>query len=247
MKIILLFILVLFTNENLSALPTQIISNSIYECGGGWNANYLFYRDKTGNQILTNFNTELAQLNKYIKNQKLLIKKTQAQLKKAKKSQKLKFTKLIKKYTADLNFVIKVQSGIISCSTGQIVSSRVSGGVQLVSTFGFLTSVGNGQVFASDGKYLGNFSTISTDINSIANMFGSYGNKFSQNSIFNSFAQYGGTFSFKSPFNKFSQNPPIIYVGFSPVAYLSANEFILGYRVDPYEYANYIGRLADTP
>lgn len=57
------------------------------------------------------------------------------------------------------------------------------------------------QLYARDGKYLGNVTSNRYDPNSINNPYGQYGSKYSPDSINNPYGEYGSAYSSKSPDN----------------------------------------------
>lgn len=98
-------------------------------------------------------------------------------------------------------------------------------------------------LLAADNTYLGSLNPNRFDPNSIFNKFGPYGSKFSPTSIYNSYGPYGGKFSNLSPFNSFSNTPPTAYLNGKPAAYVTANKFLTGYKVDPNELEEWARRV----
>lgn len=60
-------------------------------------------------------------------------------------------------------------------------------------------------IYANDGKYLGNTSSNRYDANSINNPYGQYGSKYSADSMRNSYGSYGSRYSTTSPNNRYAQ------------------------------------------
>lgn len=85
---------------------------------------------------------------------------------------------------------------------------------------------------AADGEFLGKITRDIYDVDSMANQYGSYGNKYSQTSIFNQYGSYGSTYSQLSPFNEYSRTPPSIVKNQQIISHLTCNKFISP-RVDP--------------
>lgn len=94
---------------------------------------------------------------------------------------------------------------------------------------------------AADGTFLGIINNDPFDPDSLANPFGTYGNRFASESIWNQFGTYGSDFGTYSPWNDFAFNPPEIYLGNTFVSYLTTNEFKLP-AVHPNDLAIAIGR-----
>jgi hypothetical protein len=67
-------------------------------------------------------------------------------------------------------------------------------------------------LFAADNDltYLGKLTTDATDPDSVFNIYGPYGNKYSATCIFNEYGRYGGAYSSYSPFNEYTSSPPYI-------------------------------------
>lgn len=96
-------------------------------------------------------------------------------------------------------------------------------------------------LWAQDGTFLGNVNSNAFDSNSLANSFGTYGNRFNPLSIWNSFGLYGSTFGLYSPWNTMTTTPPIIYQDGVAIMYVTANSFITP-RIHPNELALLMGR-----
>lgn len=89
-----------------------------------------------------------------------------------------------------------------------------------------------GVILAEDGTYLGIVDGNTFNSDSICNPYGTHGSKFSFDSIFNRFGSYGSEFGSMSAFNKFAIDPPIIFVGSTPIAFLTLNQYIGNTWVD---------------
>ncbi|HKE24953.1 MAG TPA: hypothetical protein VKB88_21475 [Bryobacteraceae bacterium] len=68
-----------------------------------------------------------------------------------------------------------------------------------------------GNIYGSDGRYLGQYNLNQFDPNSIFNQFGRYGSQFSPDSINNQFGRYGSEFMPNSARNPFTMTPPTLY------------------------------------
>jgi hypothetical protein len=103
------------------------------------------------------------------------------------------------------------------------------------------------QLYAPNNIYLGlvNFDIQNPAMDSIDNVNGLHGSTSGSASIFNSNTSFGSPTGSNSPWNPNLQNPPRIRAGFD-CAYLTTNKN-LAPRVDPYEFAEAIGRLQDAP
>jgi len=64
------------------------------------------------------------------------------------------------------------------------------------------------QIYASDGKYLGNLSDNAYDPNSVSNPYGRYGSPYSPDSINNPYGRYGSPYSPESPNNPYAIGRP---------------------------------------
>lgn len=84
----------------------------------------------------------------------------------------------------------------------------------------------NSQLFASDGKYLGNINLNKYDSNSLANKYGNYGSLYSADSIFNKYGNYGSQYSNLSPFNRYSNKPLIIKINNKQIGKISDNKYL---------------------
>jgi len=87
-------------------------------------------------------------------------------------------------------------------------------------------------LIAGDGTYLGMIA-YQTNIDSIFNQFGTYGNRYSSLSIWNQFGNYGNRYSQYSPFNPLATSPPEIYWNGVFVGYLTVNPLFIN-RINPY-------------
>ena len=94
---------------------------------------------------------------------------------------------------------------------------------------------------AQDGQFLGVVSTNPFDFDSLANSFGTFGNRFSSLSIWNEFGTYGSPFSSLSPWNAFTSTPPILIENGMAIGYLTVNAF-LAPRLHPNDLAILLGR-----
>lgn len=94
---------------------------------------------------------------------------------------------------------------------------------------------------AQDGQFLGVVSTNPFDSDSLANSFGTFGNRFSSYSIWNEFGTYGSPFSMLSPWNAYTSTPPILIENGTAVGYLTVNAF-LAPRLHPNDLAIVLGR-----
>ena len=84
-------------------------------------------------------------------------------------------------------------------------------------------------LFANDGTgtFLGNLNTNEYDADSISNVYGNYGSKYSQTSIFNTYGTYGSKYSQYSAFNQYATNPPKIVDGNGKfIGYLTTNKYL---------------------
>jgi hypothetical protein len=96
-------------------------------------------------------------------------------------------------------------------------------------------------IVAQDGKFLGVISNNSFDMDSLANLYGNYGSKYSIVSIWNQFSNYGSQFAQYSAYNPYSAYPPIIFQGDQQIGYLTKNTFKFP-AYDPDVVAAAIGR-----
>ena len=82
-------------------------------------------------------------------------------------------------------------------------------------------------IFAQDGQFLGLVNDNSFDLDSICNPYGNYGSEYSATSIWNRYGSYGGEVGILSAFNNISANPPILFEGENPIAYVTTNTLLL--------------------
>jgi hypothetical protein len=228
--------------------PSVPLNGSPVECAGGWNSNFLLFRNSNGTQ--SNLSTASAallvtNLNKITKTK---IKKIKQSLKEANSKTKKKLKKELSKQNGILQWNKSVFDAMKSCYAGDIVAPTPAyiTGTGLIPSSSY-SSFGGGEIYAYDGQFLGILSSNSFNSFSINNSFGSYGSKFSSTSMFNQFGQYGGLFATMSPFNKFTQYPPTVYIAGQPVAYITVNQFVFGARIDPKELFTFLGRSSDIP
>ena len=83
------------------------------------------------------------------------------------------------------------------------------------------------KIYGGEGQkvFLGELNTSQSNVNSIWNEFGTYGNSLSLVSIWNELGTYGSDLSQCSPFNEFASNPPVILDGAGNFyGYLTVNE-----------------------
>lgn len=88
-------------------------------------------------------------------------------------------------------------------------------------------------LLSQDNQYLGKLTLNRFDTESIFNEYGIYGSKYSATSIFNTYSSYGSPYSSLSPFNKYTNTPPFIYLFGQKFGYLSKNNYLEGFVVDP--------------
>ncbi len=95
-----------------------------------------------------------------------------------------------------------------------------------MSILDFLVAInGIGQLWATDGQFVGLLSSDRNDLNSINNPNGMYGSQNGVYSIRNSYGIYGGQYGFFSPYNAYCQNPPIILYQEQPVMIVTKNVY----------------------
>lgn len=94
---------------------------------------------------------------------------------------------------------------------------------------------GESFIFANDGQFLGKLSLNRFDNESISNVFGPYGSKYSSTSINNIFSIYGSRYSSLSPNNPYTSTPPRIFLRGSFWGLLTVNRFIYGNKLNPLE------------
>jgi hypothetical protein len=75
----------------------------------------------------------------------------------------------------------------------------------LWSTYGFAQPP---QIYAPNGKYLGNLNENQFDPNSVNNPYGRYGSPYSPDSINNPYGRYGSPYSPDSPNNPYATGQP---------------------------------------
>ncbi|MDF5721420.1 MAG: hypothetical protein PUP91_13265 [Rhizonema sp. PD37] len=106
-----------------------------------------------------------------------------------------------------------------------------------MSILDFLTAInGIGQLWATDGQFLGLLSSERNDLNSINNPYGIYGSQNGLYSIRNSHGIYGGQYGLYSPYNAYCHNPPIIFYVGQPAIIVTKNVYAQTNgltRVDP--------------
>ncbi|MDF5724410.1 MAG: hypothetical protein PUP91_28910 [Rhizonema sp. PD37] len=95
-----------------------------------------------------------------------------------------------------------------------------------MSTLDFLVAInGIGQLWATDGQFLGLLSSDQNDLNSINNLYGVYGSQNGLYSIRNSCSIYGGQYGLYSPYNVYCHNPPIIFYLGQPAMIVTKNVY----------------------
>lgn len=67
------------------------------------------------------------------------------------------------------------------------------------------TTQNSPQIYAPDGKYLGNLNSNRYDPNSVSNPYGQYGSRYSPDSINNPYGQYGNPYSPNSVNNPYAR------------------------------------------
>lgn len=117
---------------------------------------------------------------------------------------------------------------LFSCFPGQIAVNNsficCSAGYPWYGTDGYCHMA---SLRADDDTFLGDIDSNPFNADSIANSFGTYGNRFSATSIWNEFGTYGSSFSALSPWNSFARTPPSVFLEDGTFAgYLTVNIFI---------------------
>lgn len=93
---------------------------------------------------------------------------------------------------------------------------------------------------ANDGQFLGKLTLNQYDLDSISNVYGSYGSPYSSISINNQYSSYGSPYSSLSPNNQYTTTPPTIYLRGVKYGYLTKNKYMLGVVLDPDSLINWI-------
>ena len=99
-----------------------------------------------------------------------------------------------------------------------------------------------GVLIADDGQFLGNVNDDRFDPNSIANRYGTHGNRHNSYTIWSRYGTYSGTYMSLSPWNDFTTTPPIIFFSDDTFIFVTANSSISP-AIHPNELAIIVGRL----
>ncbi len=82
-------------------------------------------------------------------------------------------------------------------------------------------------IFSHDGQFLGFVNGNAFDPESVCNPYGNYGSVYSSTSLWNPYGNYGSKVGTFSAFNEISAQPPVLFDGETPIAYITVNSILL--------------------